>query len=53
MGKTWTVIVEQDPTDPDSLILPLPYDLLVEAGLTEGDILIWTIEEGRIFLTKK
>ncbi len=53
MNKTWTVIVEEDPTDPEGLLLPLPEDLLAEAGLSEGDTLIWTIEEGRVLLTKK
>lgn len=53
MSKHWTVIVEEDPTDPESLILPLPEDLLAEAGLVEGDTLVWTIEDSRVLLTKK
>jgi len=53
MSKTWTAILEEDPENPDSLILPLPDDLLAEVGWTEGDTLIWTIEQGRVFLSKK
>jgi bifunctional DNA-binding transcriptional regulator/antitoxin component of YhaV-PrlF toxin-antitoxin module len=38
--KNWTVNVEEDPETGD-LILPLPTDLLEEAGWKEGDTLEW------------
>ena len=38
--KNWTVNVEEDPETGD-LILPLPPDLLEEAGWKEGDSLNW------------
>jgi len=53
MNKSWTVIVEEDPNDPESLILPLPEDLLEEAGWQEGDTLSWITEVDRIVLSKK
>lgn len=51
--KTWTVIVQADPDDPETLILPFPDDLLEEAGWKEGDTLIWTVEDNRVIITKK
>lgn len=53
MNKSWTAFLEEDPNDPESLILPLPQDLLEEAGWTEGDTLVWTVESDRIILSKK
>ena len=53
MNKSWTVIVEEDPQDPESLILPLPQDLLEEAGWNIGDTLIWTIEDNRVIISKQ
>jgi hypothetical protein len=51
--KNWTVSVEEDPETGD-LILPLPTDLLEEAGWKEGDELIWTDQNnGSWSLTKK
>lgn len=38
--KQWTLTVEEDPATGDS-ILPLPPDLLEEAGWKEGDNLLW------------
>ena len=53
MTKIWTAVVEEDPDDPESLMLPLPEDLLTEVGWKPGDTLIWDIEDERIFLRKK
>lgn len=47
----WTVTVEEDPESGD-LILPLPQDLLNQAGWYEGDTLLWEIVDGNIHLTK-
>lgn len=53
-AKIWTVTVEEDPNNPESLILPFPPELLEQAGWTVGDTIVWDIkEDGRIFLTKK
>jgi hypothetical protein len=40
--KSWTITVEENPDNPEELILPLPEDLLKEAGWAEGDTLSWT-----------
>jgi len=37
----WTVTVEQNPDNPDEVILPLPQDLLDLQGWQEGDTLEW------------
>ena len=51
--KNWTVNVVEDPETGD-LILPLPTDLLEEAGWKEGDELIWADrDDGSWLLTKK
>ena len=48
---TWTVTVEEDG---DDFILPLPDDLLEQAGWKIGDTLVWDVRpNGRIFLSKK
>jgi hypothetical protein len=51
--KNWTINVEEDPETGDC-ILPLPTDLLEEAGWKEGDELVWTDRgDGSWLLTKK
>ena len=40
MSNSWTVTVEEDPKTGE-LILPIPNDLLVQMGWTEGDELVW------------
>ena len=40
MSDSWTVTVEEDPKTGE-LILPIPDDLLVEMGWSEGDTLVW------------
>lgn len=52
--RTWTVPVEQDPDDPESLLLTFPDELLADAGWVAGDTLIWIVEEnGTITIAKK
>jgi hypothetical protein len=52
--RRWEIILEEDPDDPETLILPFPDDLLEITGWQIGDTLIWTIEDnGRVFITKK
>jgi hypothetical protein len=50
--KNWTVIVEEDPETGD-LILPLPLDLLEEAGWKEGDSLNWIDQKDGSWQLKK
>jgi hypothetical protein len=48
----WTITVDEDPETGD-LILPLPEDLLEQAGWHEGDNLEWTdLGDGSWSLTK-
>lgn len=39
--KSWTLITEEDPTDPDNLILIFPPELLEATGWKEGDNIKW------------
>jgi len=51
--KSWTLVVEDDPTTGDA-ILTFPPDLLEKAGWKEGDTLTWTVKtNGSIILSKK
>jgi hypothetical protein len=51
--KSWTITVEENPDDPEELILPFPEDLLKEAGWAEGDTLIWTDNNDGTWSLKK
>jgi hypothetical protein len=43
INKTsWTLTVEENPENPEELIMPLPEDLLESQGWREGDTLDWT-----------
>jgi hypothetical protein len=52
--STWIITLEEDPETGD-LIMPLPDDLLKEAGWEVGDELTWdvNIQEQTATLTKK
>lgn len=54
-GKnTWVLEVQEDPTNPDELILQFPPELLEVAGWKEGDNLTWTDRgDGSWELSKK
>ena len=53
LKSNWTIIVEEDPETGD-LILPFPEDLLEQAGWTEGDTIVWKIQDnGSCILEKK
>ena len=53
MSKTFTITLEEDPETGD-LILPLPQELLDDAGWGEGDVLNWRDnKDGSWSLTKK
>ena len=50
----WTITVEEDPDDPDNLVLPLPEGLLERMGWKEGDVLSWQDNKnGTYTLSKK
>jgi hypothetical protein len=52
--KSWILEVQQDPDNPDELILEFPPDILEQTGWKEGDSLIWTInDDNSITLSKK
>ena len=51
--KSWTITVEENPDNPEELILPLPEDLLKEAGWVEGDTLNWTDNNNGTWSLKK
>lgn len=51
--KSWTITVEENPDNPEELILPLPEDLLKEAGWAEGDTLNWTDNNNGTWSLKK
>ena len=54
VSRVWTVPLEADPDDPESLILTFPDELLEETGWAVGDTLIWIVEEnGSVTITKK
>ena len=49
----WTVTVEED-TETGDLILPFPPEMLAEANLKEGDVIVWKMQEdGSCILEKK
>ena len=51
---SWTLTVEEDPTNPEECILQFPPDMLEKAGWKEGDTLIWTdLGDGSWSLTRK
>ncbi len=53
-NKSWTLLTEEDPNDPESLLLTFPPDLLESAGWKAGDTLDWKDNgDGSWSLTKK
>ena len=53
-NKNWTLTTEEDPADPEGLILTFPPDLLESAGWKAGDTLEWKDNgDGSWSLTKK
>jgi hypothetical protein len=54
MTNTYTIPLEEDPDNPENLLLTFPDDLLESVGWKCGDTLIWTVEDdGTIVLKKK
>ena len=53
MNNVYTVRVEQDPDDPDNLILPLPEELLEKMSWEIGDNLEWINNNNGTFTLKK
>ena len=51
---TWTLEVQEDPENPEELMLEFPPELLEKAGWKEGDVLVWTDQgNGSWSLSKK
>ena len=38
---SWTVVLEENPDNPDELVMPLPLELMEMQGWREGDTLDW------------
>jgi hypothetical protein len=54
MNKSYILSVEEDPEDPESLLLNFPDEILESVGWNVGDVLVWNIEDdGTIILKKK
>jgi hypothetical protein len=53
MKTSWTVVVEENPDNPEELIMPLPEDLLATQGWVEGDALIWIDNKDGTWSIKK
>lgn len=48
--KTWIAEVQEDPNNPEELILTFPQEMLEELGWKEGDILEWNETEVNAFV---
>lgn len=54
LKKSWTVTVQEDPDNPDELIMPFPEDMLDQVGWVVGDTLVWSVlDSGEIAISKK
>jgi len=52
--KSWIANVENDPQDPDGMLLTFPAEFLLSVGWHEGDVVIWKDnKDGTFTLTKK
>jgi len=51
--KSWTITVEENPDNPEELILPFPEDFLKETGWAEGDTLEWIDNKNGTWSLKK
>lgn len=49
----WLLELKEDPESSEDLLVEFPDDLLAQVGWKPGDVLVWTIEEDKIILTKK
>ena len=49
----WTITLEENPDNPEEVILPFPDDLLTEAGWAEGDTLKWIDNQDGTFILEK
>jgi len=51
--KTYTTTVEEDPNNPDEVIITFPDEMMVELGWFEGDTISWNVNEnGQVILKK-
>ena len=49
----WTITLEENPDNPEEVILQFPDDLLTEAGWAEGDTLKWIDNQDGTFILEK
>lgn len=53
MTNSWTTVLEQDPDDPEGLILNFPDDMLELTGWKPGDILVFELQEDQSITIRK
>lgn len=53
MTMSWTITVEENPDNPEELILPLPQELLDMQGWGEGTTLEWIDNKDGTWSIKK
>jgi anaerobic selenocysteine-containing dehydrogenase len=46
-------IFQEIPNDPDNIMMTIPPEICAEVGLTEGDVVNITVDNGRLVITKK
>lgn len=54
MSKVWTTTVQEDPDNPDELMIVFPDELMEQVGWKPGDTINWDMrDDGTAVLTKK
>lgn len=53
LNTSYTVTLEQDPEDPEGLLMPIPDDLFDQLGWKEGDELLWEVTEDNTIVLRK
>jgi hypothetical protein len=52
--KVWTTTVQEDPENPDELMIVFPDELMEQVGWKVGDTINWDMQpDGTAVLTKK
>ncbi len=53
MTNSWITELQQDPDDPEGLILEFPDEILDKLGWKVGDTLVWEINEDQTVTIRK
>ena len=53
MIKSWSTVVEEDPSDTETMILQFPDEMLGEVGWKAGDTLVWELQEDQTVIIRK